>query len=87
MTQFDDVTVLICTWNRAALLEETLASLAGMNVPSTIRWEVVIVDNNSTDGTRELVDRVTPTFPTPVRYVFERRQGKSFAMNTGLRCE
>jgi len=46
VTHLDDVTVLICTWNRAALLEETLVSLACINVPATIHWGVVIVDDN-----------------------------------------
>jgi len=86
MTQYDDVTVLICTWNRATLLGETLASLAHMSVALDIRWEVVIVDNNSTDSTRSVVQAVAPTFPAAVRYVFEPRQGKSFAMNAGLRA-
>ncbi|HKO02717.1 MAG TPA: glycosyltransferase [Thermoanaerobaculia bacterium] len=86
MTQSDGVTVLICTWNRAALLRETLASLSAMNVTSTVRWEVVIVDNNSTDTTRDVVERAARTFPVPVRYLFEGRQGKSFAMNAGLRA-
>ena len=85
MTHSDDVTILICTWNRARLLDETLASLAGMNVSSTIRWEVVVVDNNSTDGTRAVVERHAGSFPSPLRYIFESRQGKSFAMNAGLR--
>ena len=85
MTHSDDVTVLICTWNRAALLDETLATLAAMNVPSTIHWEVVVVDNNSTDGTRACVERRARGFPAPLRYMFEPRQGKSFAMNAGLR--
>src|SRR5437867_6600183 len=86
MTQYDAVTVLICTWNRATLLGETLASLAHMSVALDIRWEVVIVDNNSTDSTRSVVQAVAPTFPAAVRYVFEPRQGKSFAMNAGLRA-
>ena len=86
VTRFDDATVVICTWNRTRLLEETLASLVHMNVPSTIEWEVVVVDNNSTDSTRDVVERVAQTFPRPLHYVFEHRQGKSFAMNAGLRA-
>ena len=46
-----DVTLLVCTWNRAERLDETLTSLARRNVPSGVRWEVVVVDNNSTDDT------------------------------------
>jgi glucosyl-dolichyl phosphate glucuronosyltransferase len=84
MTHFDNLTVLICTWNRSALLEETLGSLAAMDVASTIRWEVVVVDNNSTDDTRQVVQQAARAFPAPVRYVFEPRQGKSTAMNAGL---
>ena len=86
MTQFDEVTVLICTWNRTALLEETLASLAHMDVPTGIRWELVVVDNNSTDSTPTVVNRAARAFPVPIRYVFEKQQGKSYAMNAGLRA-
>src|SRR5687767_3303766 len=74
--------VLICTYNRASLLRETLESLAG--VKSARAWEVVIVDNNSTDDTRTVVEEMAVTFPAPLLYVFEPRQGKSHALNTGL---
>jgi len=86
VTYFEDVSVLVCTWNRAALLKETLASLAAMKVSPAIRWDVVVVDNNSSDDTRAVVDRAARAFPVPVRYVFEPQQGKSFAMNAGLRA-
>jgi GT2 family glycosyltransferase len=79
-----DVTVLICTWNRCDLLDETLTSLAAMRVGRDVKWEVLVVDNNSTDDTRAIVDRQTTRLPMPVRYAFEPRQGKSFAMNTGI---
>lgn len=85
MTYSVDVSVLICTWNRAALLAETLASIAQLHVPPDIRWEVVVVDNNSTDDSQQVVDRLAAGFPVPLRYVFEPRQGKSAAMNNGLR--
>src|SRR6266850_717375 len=85
MTHDNLATVLICTWNRSTLLDETLASVAHLNVPTGVRWEVVVVDNNSTDNTRHVVERRAPTFPTALRYLFEPRQGKSFGMNTGLR--
>jgi glycosyltransferase involved in cell wall biosynthesis len=84
MSRCDDLSVIICTWNRAALLDETLASLASVCLPLDIRWEVVIVDNNSTDATRSVVERWSQAFPTSLNYQFETRQGKSWAMNTGL---
>jgi glycosyltransferase involved in cell wall biosynthesis len=77
--------VLICTFNRAALLRETLESLR--NVSSTRSWSIVLVDNNSTDHTAAVVGELASSFPVPLEYVFESRQGKSYALNTGLqRC-
>ena len=74
-----DASVLICTFNRAALLGEALDSLA--EIASSRRWEVLIVDNNSSDETRSTVERRQATFPAPLRYVFEPEQGKSRALN------
>lgn len=75
-------TVLICTYNRAGLLAETLESLRA--VRTVRRWDIVVVDNNSTDGTRQVVESLAAAFPVPLVYVFEPRQGKSHALNTGL---
>ena len=47
-------------------------------------WEVVIVDNNSTDDTRAVVDAAQPSFPVPLTYLFEGVQGKPAALNTGI---
>jgi glycosyltransferase involved in cell wall biosynthesis len=80
-----DVSVLICTWNRATRLHETLEWLARVSVPSGLRWEVVVIDNNSSDDTSAVVRSFMQSFPTTVHYVFEQRQGKSRAMNAGIR--
>jgi glycosyltransferase involved in cell wall biosynthesis len=78
-----DATVLICTYNRDTLLGETLDSLARCRADS-LRWDVLVVDNNSTDRTREIVTSRIDRFPVALRYLFEPRQGKSHALNTGL---
>jgi glycosyltransferase involved in cell wall biosynthesis len=44
----------------------------------------VVVDNNSTDHTRLVVESRQAAYPAPLRYVFEPRQGNSFALNTGI---
>ena len=49
-----DATVLICTFNRAAMLAETLDTLAATRA-ATLRWNVIVVDNNSSDATRDVV--------------------------------
>jgi GT2 family glycosyltransferase len=84
MSHYEDLTVLICTWNRAELLGETLDSIARVDMPDGLGWEVLVVDNKSTDATADVVRARSQAFPVPLRYVFEPRQGKSCAMNTGM---
>jgi glucosyl-dolichyl phosphate glucuronosyltransferase len=76
-------TVLICTYNRAGYLADTLDSLAASRV-NDLRWNVIVVDNNSTDTTREVVASRIARFPVALEYIFEAQQGKSNALNTGL---
>src|SRR3989337_1168394 len=79
-----DATVLIATYNRAALLDETLAWLARMRVSPTLTWDVIVVDNNSSDDTRAVVERHIARFPVRLRYLFEPTQGRSSALNSGI---
>jgi glycosyltransferase involved in cell wall biosynthesis len=74
--------IVIATYNRAAELADTLASLARLDVD--LPWEVIVVDNNSTDGTRAVVDRAAARFPAPLIYAIERAQGRSAALNRGI---
>lgn len=78
-----DLAVVVCTYNRAARLERTLQSLLRLQVPTGLTWEVLVVDNNSSDPTRRVCDQMPPALP--VRYLFEPRQGKSFALNRAIR--
>ena len=75
-------TVLICTYNRADLLGETLDSLARSR--TSLSWNVIVVDNNSTDQTRSTVEKYRDDEDSRVRYVFEQRQGRSSALNAGI---
>ena len=77
-----NVSLVICTYNRADSLRVTLGSLADLRVPSDLQWEVLVVDNNSSDHTREVVDAAASR--VPCRYLFEARQGKSFALNAAV---
>jgi glycosyltransferase involved in cell wall biosynthesis len=76
------VAVLIATYNRAALLGETLDILAASRTRDGRRWEVVVVDNNSTDDTAAVVRRRQARYPVPLTYVTESVQGRSAALNT-----
>jgi glucosyl-dolichyl phosphate glucuronosyltransferase len=79
-----DATVLIATYNRAALLDRTLASIRNIRVAPDRNWDVIVVDNNSTDDTRAVVERHARGFPVSLTYLFEPRQGRSSALNAGI---
>lgn len=76
--------IVIATYNRADELVKTLESLRTLRVGAP--WEVVIVDNNSRDNTREVVEKAAETFPVPLRYLHEKQQGRSAALNTGIKA-
>lgn len=60
-----------------------LESALGQAAPG-LRYEILVVDNNSSDGTRELVEGLIRAGHSRIRYLFEPRQGRSHALNTGL---
>ena len=79
------LTVILCTYNRCQSLAKTLGSVAASRLPATVDWEVLVVDNNSTDQTREVAEDFCCRYPGRFRYVFERQQGLSCARNAGIR--
>jgi glycosyltransferase involved in cell wall biosynthesis len=74
-------TVAICTWNRARLLTRVLERLTRARHPSG-SWEVVVVNNNSTDDTERVLDAFAGRLP--LRRAFESRPGLSHARNTAV---
>ena len=78
--------ILICTYNRARLLRETLNALRAMTPAEDCRVEIIIVDNNSTDNTPLVIAEAIRTSSIPVIGLCEPRQGKSFALNRGLQA-
>ena|GEM_PF-207687 len=73
------VSIIIPTYNRKDALRETLQSLAKQTYPSD-HFEVIIVDDGSTDGTQEIT---AETFPFALRYVQQSNQGDAAARNFG----
>jgi glycosyltransferase involved in cell wall biosynthesis len=80
-----NITVILCTYNRPESLARALQSVAASILPCTVEWEVLVVDNNSNDQTSEVGAEFCRRYPGRFRYVVEPRQGKSHALNTGLR--
>lgn len=78
------LSVVLATFNRAKLLKGALEALGGQRVPGHVRWEIVVVDNNSTDDTKAVATEFAARTHVPVQYVFEGRQGHSRARNAGV---
>jgi glucosyl-dolichyl phosphate glucuronosyltransferase len=79
-----NVTVIVCTFNRSELLANALASVASSILPGSVKWEVLVVDNNSNDQTRAVVEEVSRQHPGRFSYLFEANQGKSLALNSAI---
>src|SRR5437879_759573 len=76
------LTIAICTWNRAALLTQTLKRLQELITPEGVEWTVLVVNNASTDDTATLLESFAP--PYSFRSVFESTPGLSAARNRAL---
>src|SRR5260221_9817986 len=79
-----DLSVIICTYNRAVELRRTLDSFCLLTVPTELQWEVIVVDNNSADATRTVCEECRAKLS--LRYIFEPQQGQTFARNRGIRA-
>jgi len=81
-----NVSVVVCTYNRSRQLETALAHIENAATHARLAVEIVVVDNNSQDDTKVVVGRAARASARPIRYVFERAQGLSFARNRGLQA-
>lgn len=77
------VSVCICTRNRATSLEKTIDAVLKSKVPSHRPVELIIIDNDSDDSTKDVVAKFKNT-AFPMRYVVEKRLGLSAARNCAV---
>ena len=80
------ITVVICTYNGAALLPETLRHIAQQQVRQEIKWEVIVVDNASTDKTSQVVitEWEKHTCDVKLSLLHQPKQGLTFARELAL---
>jgi len=76
-----DLSLMICTRNRAAQLAQTLKRVSTMQ--SQLKWELIVVDNGSTDRTGAVVAEYAAASDHPVRMIIEQGRGVSCAKNAG----
>lgn len=77
--------LVICTYDNAALLDRTLEAVSRLRIPGDVRCSVLVVDNNCTDDTPDVVQRWAASFPLALRRVREPRQGLTPARLRGVR--
>ena len=80
-----EFSVIICTYNRAANLPQCLEALADQQSVENRDWEVLVVDNNSSDNTPAVVAELARKLPIRIRYAHEPQQGLNHARNAGIR--
>lgn len=79
------LSIVIASYNRSASLRGFMEQLLRQVTPAGVEWEVLILDNNSTDGTKAVIAPLLESDPQRFKYTLERRQGKSLSLNTGIR--
>jgi glycosyltransferase involved in cell wall biosynthesis len=80
-----DFTVIICTYNRSNNLPDCFKALEDQQNVEELDWEVLLVDNNSSDDTKEVVMNYANKSMIKIRYVHEKQQGLNYARNLGMR--
>jgi glucosyl-dolichyl phosphate glucuronosyltransferase len=83
LTDETEVSVVIPTYNRSELLRNAVSSVLRQN-DSQITFEIIVVDNNSRDNTREVVFSLIEEHPQRLRYIVETQQGNAYARNAGI---
>ena len=78
------LSIVICTYNRADYLQDLLLSFSNMEKQPEREYELLIIDNNSTDDTAKIVDSWKPEIHCPVSYHLEKNQGSSYARNRAI---
>lgn len=79
-----EISVILCTYNRAHNLAECFAHLDRQERAEDVDWGLVVVDNNSSDDTADTVKLLSADCGFPARYLFEGKQGLSHARNCGI---
>ncbi len=84
INQVPDVSIVLCTYNRASMLRECIESLLSQNTAGEFTFEVVVVDNRSTDNTAQVVAELQKQAVVPLMYFLENTPGQVAARHRGF---
>lgn len=80
------IDLVICTYNHADLLDKVLTKIAKQQVPANVKWTVLVVNNNCTDETTEVVEKYIQSQNIPqISMVLEPKQGLNYARLCGIK--
>jgi glycosyltransferase involved in cell wall biosynthesis len=83
MDKQPEISVIITTFNRCELLAQALEALLAQQA-AAVRFEIIVVDNHSTDRTREVVESFMRRGEAQLQYLFEAKKGISYGRNAGI---
>lgn len=83
-----DITVVICTYNGASRLSCVFDRLASQVLQISVTWDILVVDNNSSDRTAQVIQQyqAQPAFAGRLRHAFEPEQGLAFARRRAVQA-
>ena len=79
------ISVIVSSYNRAESLREALRSLVNQETEGEFVFEILVVDDGSTDNTKKVVEDIGSSSCVPIRYVLEKGRGIPYARNRGIR--
>lgn len=81
------VSIIICSYNGAERIEETIRAAANQRMPETVPWEIILIDNASTDGTSAIANECFHSLPNgkiSFSILQENKPGKIYALHQGI---
>ena len=82
----ESFSIIVATKNRAPMIQALLDSMREVAGLERIRPQIIVGDNNSEDGTWELLQRTAANFPLPIKLLKVKRPGKSAVLNDAVRA-
>lgn len=78
------ISVIIANYNRSDLLEKAIQSIINQKSDIPFSWEIIIVDDGSTDNSRDIIEWYTQSYPDSIRAIYQKNQGVNVARNVGI---
>jgi glucosyl-dolichyl phosphate glucuronosyltransferase len=79
------VSVIVCVYNGGELFKNNIASVSRLKVPEDTKAEFLFVDNNSTDGSEEIIKEYVLKYPNTFHCLWEPTPGKPYTLNLGIK--